>query len=280
MTEDQCLIRIQSAYPHLSEKEQKIADYILEHPEDTVHSSINQLSARINVADATVFRFCRRLSFKGFQEMKIILAADIAQKKVDAPNQSRFKNDDVMDLAQHVFQDNIRTLENTFQILNSDLFRQAVSILSQAERIAFFSSSGSAMIAQEANRKFIRAGLSAFAPSDGEFQLLAAKGMKVGDAAIFLSYSAADKHLLQIAKMVKAKDCPVIGLTGFMKSALSDLMDVSLHTVSVPTDYRSESYVARAAQITLIDALFVNVLQKKSNRPQAPENHDLARAIL
>jgi DNA-binding MurR/RpiR family transcriptional regulator len=47
-----------------------------------------------------------------------------------------------------------------------------------------------------------------------------------------------------------------------MKSALSDLMDVSLHTVSVSADYRSESYVARAAQLTLIDALFVNVMRR------------------
>ncbi|MFT8361937.1 MAG: MurR/RpiR family transcriptional regulator [Sporolactobacillus sp.] len=279
MTEDQCLIRIQSAYPHLSDKEQSIADYILNHPEETVRSSINQLSARINVADATVFRFCRRLSFKGFQEMKIVLAADIAKKNSTASNDNRYKNDNEMTLAQQVFQDNIRTLENTFQILNSALFHQAVSILRGAERIAFFSSSGSAMIAQEANRKFIRAGLSAFAPNDGEFQLLAANGMKASDAAIFLSYSATDKHLLQIAKIIKAKNCPLVGITGFMKSALSDLMDVSLHTVSVPTDFRSESYVARAAQMTLIDALFVNVLQKKTGESQVSVSSDLARAV-
>jgi DNA-binding MurR/RpiR family transcriptional regulator len=262
MTQQQCLIRIQSAYPHLSEKEKRIADYILNDPEETVHSSINQVSARIKVADATVFRFCRRLEFKGFQEMKIVLAADIAKSRHLEQEKVRFDGDEEMLLADHVFRDNIRTLENTFQILNSDHFKRAVSILSGARRIAFFGSSGSAMMAQEAHRKFVRAGMMTFAPSDNEFQMLSASQLGERDAAVFISYSASDKHLLQVARTAKSKMSPTIGLTGFMKSALSDLMDVSLHTVSVSADYRSESYVARAAQLTLIDALFVNVMRR------------------
>ncbi|EST12814.1 MurR/RpiR family transcriptional regulator [Sporolactobacillus laevolacticus] len=268
MAESQCIVRIQSAYPHLSEKERRIADYILNHPKETIHSSINQVSARIKVADATVFRFCRRLDFKGFQEMKIVLASDIARSKRFDESKNTEQNDDVLGLAEQVFQDNIRTLENTYQILNSEQFKKAIDILAHSERIAFFGSSGSALIAQEAHRKFVRAGVMTYAPSDGEFQMLSASQLTDRDAAVFISYSAADKHLVQVAKTAKQKGCPTIGLTGFMKSALAELMDVSLHTVSVPTDFRSESYVARAAQVTLIDALFVSVMHQRQKKQQ------------
>lgn len=268
MAESQCIVRIQSAYPHLSEKERRIADYILNHPKETIHSSINQVSARIKVADATVFRFCRRLDFKGFQEMKIVLASDIARSKRFDESKNTEQNDDVLGLAEQVFQDNIRTLENTYQILNSEQFKKAIDILAHSERIAFFGSSGSALVAQEAHRKFVRAGVMTYAPSDGEFQMLSASQLTDRDAAVFISYSAADKHLVQVAKTAKQKGCPTIGLTGFMKSALAELMDVSLHTVSVPTDFRSESYVARAAQVTLIDALFVSVMHQRQKKQQ------------
>lgn len=268
MAESQCIVRIQSAYPHLSEKERRIADYILNHPKETIHSSINQVSARIKVADATVFRFCRRLDFKGFQEMKIVLASDIARSKRFDESKHTEQNDDVLGLAEQVFQDNIRTLENTYQILNSEQFKKAIGILAHSERIAFFGSSGSALVAQEAHRKFVRAGVMTYAPSDGEFQMLSASQLTDRDAAVFISYSAADKHLVQVAKTAKQKGCPTIGLTGFMKSALAELMDVSLHTVSVPTDFRSESYVARAAQVTLIDALFVSVMHQRQKKQQ------------
>ncbi|MCO7176081.1 MurR/RpiR family transcriptional regulator [Sporolactobacillus kofuensis] len=260
MSESQCIVRIQSAYPHLSEKERKIADYILNHPKETIHSSINQVSARIKVADATVFRFCRRLDFKGFQEMKIVLASDIARSKRFEETKKSGQDDEVLAQAEQVFQDNIRTLENTYQILNSEQFKKAIHTLSRSERIAFFSSSGSALVAQEAHRKFVRAGVMTYAPSDGEFQTLTASQLTEQDTAVFISYSASDKHLVQVAKTAKQKGCPTIGLTGFMKSALAEMMDISLHTVSVPTDFRSESYVARAAQVTLIDALFVSVM--------------------
>lgn len=263
MAESQCIVRIQSAYPHLSEKERRIADYILNHPKETIHSSINQVSARIKVADATVFRFCRRLDFKGFQEMKIILASDIARSKHFEENPKPDRDDEILNLAGQVFQDNIRTLENTYQIINNDSFKKAVAILARSERIAFFGSSGSALVAQEAHRKFVRAGIMTYAPSDGEFQMLSASQLTDRDVAVFISYSAADKHLVQVAKTVTQKGCPAIGITGFMKSSLADLMDVSLHTVSVPTDFRSESYVARAAQVTLIDALFVCVMNQR-----------------
>lgn len=274
MTERQCMIRIQSAYPHLSDKERKIADYILSHPEETINSSINQVSARISVADATVFRFCRRLEFKGFQEMKIVLAADIAKNRQIEQEKSKYQNDETMSLAEHVFQDNIRTLENTFQILNSKAFNKAVDLLSEAERVAFFGSSGSVTIAQEAHRKFVRAGIMTYAPSDGEFQMLSASQLTSKDVAVFISYSASDKHLLQVARTAETAGCPTIGLTGFMKSTLGDMMDVSLHTVSVPTDFRSESYVARAAQMTLVDALYANVINRKHTSEQTSDAND------
>jgi Transcriptional regulators len=280
MTERQCMIRIQSAYPHLSDKEQKIADYILNHPEETINSSINQVSARIKVADATVFRFCRRLEFKGFQEMKIVLAADIAKNRQLEQEKSKYHDDETMNLAERVFQDNIRTLENTFQILNSNAFNKAVDLLSAAERVAFFGSSGSVTIAQEAHRKFVRAGIMTYAPSDGEFQMLTASQLSAKDVAVFISYSASDKHLLQVARTAEATGCPTIGLTGFMKSALSDMMDISLHTVSVPTDFRSESYVARAAQMTLIDALYANVISRKHPSEEPSESETSSAHLL
>ena len=60
-----------------SVKKKKIANYILEQPEQIIHSTINEVADDLNVADATVFRFCKRIGFKGYQAMKIALAAEI-----------------------------------------------------------------------------------------------------------------------------------------------------------------------------------------------------------
>ncbi|NRG33637.1 MurR/RpiR family transcriptional regulator, partial [Bacillus circulans] len=45
-----CLGKIRSYYARLSEKEKKIADYILVNPEKIIHSTINELAEDLGVA--------------------------------------------------------------------------------------------------------------------------------------------------------------------------------------------------------------------------------------
>ena len=62
-----CLGKIRSHYARFSEKEKKIANYILEQPEQIIHSTINEVADDLNVADATVFRFCSMNARATFQ---------------------------------------------------------------------------------------------------------------------------------------------------------------------------------------------------------------------
>ena len=70
------LARIRGAYSTLGKKEQRIADYILKQPERIIHHTINQVADDLDVAESTVFRFCQRVGFKGYQALKIALATD------------------------------------------------------------------------------------------------------------------------------------------------------------------------------------------------------------
>lgn len=65
------LAAIRGSYRNFSEKEKKIADYILNDPRNIIHLTINQIADELGLAESTVFRFCQRLGFKGFQAFKI-----------------------------------------------------------------------------------------------------------------------------------------------------------------------------------------------------------------
>ena len=58
------LARIRSNYSRLSEKEKKIADYILKHPKEIIHYTINQLADNLEVAESTIFAFVSELVLK------------------------------------------------------------------------------------------------------------------------------------------------------------------------------------------------------------------------
>lgn len=251
--------KINSTYSRLSEKEKRIANYILETPESIIHSTISEIAEKLEIADATVFRFCKRIGFGGFQEMKIALAADLTK-----PSPPIFEEiteeDDVHTIASKVFKSNVQTIENTLTLINPESIEKAVSLLGNAEHIYFFGTGGSSIIAMDAYHKFMRTGSSCFAFIDSHFQLMAASQMKKNDVAVIISHSGANKDTFNILKTTKESGAETIAITAFPKSPISQNATITLLTTSEETEFRSEALSSRIAQLSLIDALFVNLM--------------------
>ncbi|MER2058514.1 MAG: MurR/RpiR family transcriptional regulator [Niallia sp.] len=254
-----CLGKIRSYYARLSEKEKKIADYILEHPEKIIHSTINELAEDLGVADATVFRFCKRIGFKGYQAMKIALASEVIEP-IQQIHEEISENDSVKTVTEKVFKSNVRTLENTLEILNGHSIQKAVELLLQAKRVEFYGTGGSAVIAMDAFHKFVRTGIKAFSFIDSHFQLMSSSQLSENDVAVIISHSGTNKDTINIMKTAKNNGAKTIGITGYPKSPIGQNSDVALFTSSEETEYRSEALSSRIGQLSLIDALYVNVM--------------------
>ncbi|MDQ0198028.1 MurR/RpiR family transcriptional regulator [Neobacillus ginsengisoli] len=254
-----CLGKIRSYYARFSEKEKKIANYILDTPDKIIHSTINEVAEDLNVADATVFRFCKRIGFKGYQAMKIALASEIITP-IKQIHEEITEQDNEKTISEKVFKSNIRTLENTLQIIESDSIQKAVELLHHAERVEFYGTGGSAVIAMDAYHKFIRTGIKAFAFLDSHFQLMSASQLTKNDVAVIISHSGANKDTIDILNTANENGAKTIGITSFPKSPISQNVDVALYTSSDETEYRSEALASRIAQLSLIDALYVNLM--------------------
>lgn len=272
-----CLGKIRSFYPRLSDKEKKIATYILNHPDKIIHSTINEVSDDLQVADATVFRFCKRIGYKGYQAMKIALASEIISP-IQQIHEEIHETDGVKEVAEKIFKSNMRTLENTIQILDSEAFQQAVELLLHANRVEFYGTGGSSVIAMDAYHKFIRTGVKAFAFSDSHFQLMSASQLTNKDVAVIISHSGANKDTLTILNAASKNGAKTIGITSFPRSPLSQNVDVVLYTSSDETEYRSEALASRIAQLSLIDALYVNIMML--NKEKAQSALDRVRSVI
>lgn len=254
-----CLGKIRSYYARFSEKEKKIANYILDTPDKIIHRTINEVAEDLNVADATVFRFCKRIGFKGYQAMKIALASEIITP-MEQIHEEITEQDNEKTISEKVFKSNIRTLENTLQIIESDSIQKAVELLHHAQRVEFYGTGGSAVIAMDAYHKFIRTGIKAFAFLDSHFQLMSASQLSKHDVAVFISHSGTNKDTIDILNTANESGAKTIGITSFPKSPISQNVDVALYTSSEETEYRSEALASRIAQLSIIDALYVNLM--------------------
>ncbi|WP_409252022.1 MurR/RpiR family transcriptional regulator [Bacillus sp. SCS-153A] len=262
-----CLASIRSHYSQFSDTEKKIANYILNNPTDIIHSTINGLADELGVADSTVFRFCKRIGFKGYQSMKIALAAEIVTPMRDI-HENVDENDTPQTIASKVFRSNMKTIEDTLMVLKEELFQEAADALLAADNIEFFGSGGSGIVAMDAYHKFIRTGLRVHASTDSHIQLMTASQMTEKDCAVLISHSGSTKDILQVMKVLKESGAKTIAITNFAKSPLSEKADISLYTVSEETDYRSEALSSRIAQLSIFDALYVSIMLKRDKNGQ------------
>ncbi|MCP3028013.1 MurR/RpiR family transcriptional regulator [Halobacillus sp. A5] len=259
------LARIRSSYSKFSDKEKKIADYILENPETIIHHTINQVADELDVAESTVFRLCKRVGFKGYQALKIALAAEIVTPIKDIHEEIN-DGDSVTTVSEKVFHSNSKTLESTLQILDGQAIEQAVQTLLEARNIEFYGCGGSAVVALDGYHKFIRTGLSVSTQLDSHMQLMSASQSLKEDVAVIISHSGTTKDSLDVLRVLQDKGVKTIAITNFAKSPLTKEADISLYTVSEETDFRSEAFSSRIAQLSIIDALYTNVMMAKQEQ--------------
>lgn len=75
----QVLDRIRKTYASLRPSEQRVADYVLNHPETCTQQTISELADQVQVSQPTVVRFVQALGFGGFRNFKYCLLRDRSQ---------------------------------------------------------------------------------------------------------------------------------------------------------------------------------------------------------
>lgn len=262
-----CLASIRSNYGKFSDKEKSIADFILANPQGIIHHTINQVSDKLGVAESTIFRFCQRIGFKGFQAMKISLASEVVTPIKDI-HEKITEADSIKMVSEKVFRSNIKTIEDTFYVQDETVIENAVDRIIKAKKVHFFGSGGSAVVAMDAYHKFIRSGIDINANLEAHMQIMAASQLSTDDLAILISHSGSTKDVLDILQILKGNNVPTIAITNFAKSPLTKEADTCLYTVAEETDFRSEALSSRIAQLTIIDALYTNVMIANNNSGQ------------
>jgi DNA-binding MurR/RpiR family transcriptional regulator len=260
-----CLDRIKETYSSLNTAEKKVAKYILENPKEIIHLSITELSDNSSASDATVFRLCNKLGYKGYQDLKINLASAVVE-----PFQNIYEeineNDDMYILMHKIMASNIYSIENTFKINSSSELERAVAMILKAQKIMFFGMGGSGIIAKDAHHKFLRTELNCVSASDSHWQAMYASMASENDVIIAFSNSGSNKELIETIEFARKKGIKIITITGNAKSPIAKVSDIILVCYGNESMFRSEAMESRIASLALIDCLYVAVALYRKNQ--------------
>lgn len=87
--EIQVLDRVKSVYASLRPSEQRVADHVLNHPEECTRCTISELAEQVGVSQPTVVRFVQAMGFDGYRSFKYCLLRD---RSGSAPRQPYFNH--------------------------------------------------------------------------------------------------------------------------------------------------------------------------------------------
>lgn len=254
---------IRAVINSLSDKEKVVAEYILKNPQQIINQTITGLADNCNVAEATIFRLCKRLGFTGYQAFKIALAS-VVVTPMENIHEEILLDDSIGTIQRKLFSSHIEALNDTLSLMDENSLQKAVEVITQADKVDFYGSGGSAIIAQDAYHKMIRTGIWCTHHSDAHLQVMSASLLTPQSVAIGISHSGSNKEVIDAIKIAKDTGATTIAITDYFKSPLTKEADITLFTLSKETKFRSESMASRLVQLAIIDTLYIGVSLKRN----------------
>lgn len=258
-------VRLQGAYAGLRAAEQRVADFILAHPDELIYLTVTELAERTKTSESTVVRLCQKIGYKGYQEFKIVLARDLVEPATEIYAAIEL-GDDLRTVKTKVFQANAQALRDTIEVLEDDQLQRAVSALARARRVEIYGVGGSSPLALDAYHKFLKLGLSAIALSDGDLMAMSSSLLGEHDVALGISHTGASRDVTDALGRARSHGAQTICITHRPASPITKVADITLVTAAQQTAFRSDASSSRIAQLTIIDTLYVGVAHENHER--------------
>jgi RpiR family carbohydrate utilization transcriptional regulator len=262
------LERIHAALPALPPAEQRVAKLVLADARSFASLPVGELAVRAHVSKPTVVRFCRSVGYDGLADFKLKLAGTV-NEGVPFVHRAVDEDDKPGDIVVKVIDNAVSALLAYRNDAAGHAFERAIDALAAAgrggRRIEFYGVGNSGIVAQDAQHKFFRLGVSATAVADGHVQVMSATMLQPGDCAVVISNSGRSRDLLDAAEIARRKGATTIVITasGSPLARTATGSQQILLAADHPEDYdRYSPMVSRLLHLVIIDILTTGVALK------------------
>ncbi|NOZ61658.1 MAG: MurR/RpiR family transcriptional regulator [Calditrichaeota bacterium] len=216
-------------FDHLTRNQKKIAQFLIDHPEEIALSSIDTIADKLGVGKATVVRLAQSLGYKGFLELKTELTNRLrndlkpSNKLKAALQNSHLRSEFLTTIAS----DEIQNIQETLHSLDQAAFDKAVAILKEAPHIYAMGLGISSYLSQIAAYFLNKLSLKAKAFSHGSLsfheQILS---LQENDALIGISLPPYSIETINAAEVARSRGAKVISITDKLVSPITRFSDV------------------------------------------------------
>ncbi|MDP8170715.1 MurR/RpiR family transcriptional regulator [Pasteurella skyensis] len=257
-----------SLYNSLTKTEKRIAEKLLNMPEELNQCSLSEIAENLCVGEATFIRFCRTLGFKGFTDFKLALAVELATR---TNNHSIFEEDissedSYLEIAKKLQISITRVTDETISLLDFQELEKVVQTLLQAKRIFLFGVGTSGLSAEEAKTKFMRIGLQVDAITNNHFMYMQAALMNKNDVVIGISHSGFSQEIIQALEIAKRNKAQTIAITHNLRSPITKVADLVLINGNKQGQLQGDSLRTKIAQLFILDLIYTLIVKEEEKK--------------
>lgn len=273
------LLKLREIKDSLTPAEKKVADYVLEFPEEVTQYSINMLATKSKTSDASVVRLCKTLGYGGYRQFVVSISAELASRTTESGEEYTDiqPGDDIDTIIKNVSLNNCRSIEDTLMVIDKESVKNSVELLRSAKRIYFYGIGASGLVCMDAQQKFMRINKICFAHTDGHTQLTSASMLEKNDVAVVISNTGTTVEILETLKLIKKTQASIIAITRYGKNVLSNSADQVLFISTPEMTIRSGAMGSRIAMLNIVDILFSGVasLEYKNIKKYLDKTHNV-----
>ena len=258
------LAAISDALPKLKGSAQKVAQFIVNAPRETINLTITELGGRAGVSEASIVRFAQSLGYSGFHALKIGVAEDLVSPMLLVHEDVK-PDDGPASAMQKAMTAGMRSLEDTVRILELPVLEAAIQALCNARHIELFASGNSVPLAMDLNFRLTKIGLRSRFSIDPTLQEMYASLTSPEDVAVGISHTGSAIDTVHALELAKQRGARTICITNHSDSPLTRHSDFCLFTSTRVSHFREEEMASNLATLALTEALYVGICVQRSD---------------
>lgn len=261
---------IKDNYEKIFSAEKKVADFVLEHPQEAVDANVSELAKASGVSDATVVRMCHHLGYKGYYQFRLMLAKDVGRDEGEEIEELQNTPNPVM----KIFQKYVNSLIAVAESVNEEDMRSCVNMIKSCKQAHILAVGNTTPLALYMGFRLGRLGVKCTNDISPEYFLNHVNLADKEDIIIAISQSGSSRQVIQGMELAKEKGLKIMAITGYRQSPISELADHVLISNGRKESFDYYKNYAHLKETALIDALLELLMNWKkieemdANKPE------------
>ncbi|HGS1533744.1 TPA: MurR/RpiR family transcriptional regulator, partial [Streptococcus pneumoniae] len=205
------------------------------------YETSSEIVSKVKVGEGTLNRFCKKIGYSGFQELKLKMTKDILELE-----SQKMSSDTFIDEIKNNY---LSIVESTRKLIDGRQIELAIKLIREANQILMIGVGSSGNAAREFESSLLRIGIISKTVIDTHFQLMHTALLKDNDLIIAFSLSGSTKEVEETLLNAKRKNVKIISITNYSSRNIAKLSDCVLLTSKKESYLEGGSLMAKASQL-------------------------------